>query len=148
MPWFRVLVTGISPLILGLNSRSVNVKFVVETTSLGRIAFWVLRSDFVRIFRKNIPYSYSYAYFCYQEDTTEKAGQPPKTTFFWNREALVRKLFFFYLEAIKHSLFQVVSSSFLFLLSPGIIVSSHRYSFMLALHFFRSLFRNIMKLLM
>lgn len=56
-------------------------------------------------------------------------------------------LFFFYLEATKHSPFHVVSSWFLVFLSPGITVSSHSYSFMLSLHFFRSHVRNIMKLL-
>ena len=148
MPWLRVLFTGISPRILGLNSRSVNVSFIVETTALGRIAFWVLWPVFVRSFRINAPHSYSSAYCCYQEDTTEKPGKPPKTTIFWNRGALVRKAFpFYYLEATKRSLFQVFSSWFLVLLSHGIIVSSHCYSFVLALHFSRSHVRNIMKLL-
>jgi len=151
MPWFRVLVIGFSSRSLGLNSSSVNVSFVVETVALERTAFWVLRSVFVRIFRINVPYSYPSACCCYQEDTVEKPRRPPKTTFLWKSGSIGWKSnfppFFFCLQATDRGLFQVVSSCFLVLLSPGIIVSSHSYSFMLAVHFFRSHARNIMKLL-
>jgi len=135
MPWLRVLVIGFSSRSLGLNSSSVNVSFVV----------------FVRIFRINVPYSYPSACCCYQEDTVEKPRRPPKTTFLWKSGSIGWKSnfppFFFCLQATDRGLFQVVSSCFLVLLSPGIIVSSHSYSFMLAVHFFRSHARNIMKLL-
>ena len=149
MPWLRVLVTGISPRILGLNSRSVNARFVVEKRALGRIAFWDLRSIFSVFFEKMFRTHIHLHIAVTRRTQWRSQDNIQKQSSFEIGEKWLENYFplFFYLEATKHSPFHVVSSWFLVFLSPGITVSSHSYSFMLSLHFFRSHVRNIMKLL-